>query len=294
MKKMVIDEALLSEIETLTTLLKNNVAGMFGGNRQTKNFGSSCEFADYRDYVAGDDISKIDWNAYARFDKFYQKLYLDERQMHTKIYIDASRSMQYGAKDKADQALRLAAALAYISVCEMDKVSIYAIHSDRVDEVVCGIVGKDAYMNSINKLNEIRFEDDADISAAMLSSKLGMGDGYSVIISDFLTDGYYEQIIDKLAEKRRDILCVQVLSREEINPQFRGKMHLFDSENTSKYFRKKIDKERINAYKSALKHVTERIKNHAEARGGSYMLVPSDEKILNIFFGELTDLGVLK
>ena len=68
MKTMVIDEAFLSEIEALQTVLKNNIAGMFGGNHQTKNFGSSCEFADYRDYVPGDDISKIDWNVYARFD----------------------------------------------------------------------------------------------------------------------------------------------------------------------------------------------------------------------------------
>ncbi|MBR2025425.1 MAG: DUF58 domain-containing protein, partial [Clostridia bacterium] len=109
MKTTVIDEAFLSEIEALQTVIRNNVAGMFGGNHQSKNFGSSCEFADYRDYVQGDDISKIDWNVYARFDKLYQKLYLDERQMHTKIYIDASRSMQHGSLEKSEQAIKLAA-----------------------------------------------------------------------------------------------------------------------------------------------------------------------------------------
>ena len=134
MGKMVIDEALLAEIESMQTMLKNNVAGMFGGNRQTKKFGSSSEFADYRDYVPGDDINKIDWNAYARFDKLYQKLYLDERQMHTKIYIDASRSMQHGSLDKAEQAIRIAAAFAYLSVCEMDKVSIYVLRGNTADE----------------------------------------------------------------------------------------------------------------------------------------------------------------
>ena len=101
MNKMVIDEAFLGELEQLGTLLKNNVAGMFGGNRRSKNLGSSCEFADYRDYMPGDDVTKIDWNAYARFDKLYQKLYFDERQMHTRIYIDASRSMSHGSDEKA-------------------------------------------------------------------------------------------------------------------------------------------------------------------------------------------------
>ena len=87
MSKLIVSEEFLQQVETLQTVLRNNVAGMFGGNRKSKTYGSSCEFADYRDYQPGDDISKIDWNAYARFDKLYQKLYLDERQMHTRIYI---------------------------------------------------------------------------------------------------------------------------------------------------------------------------------------------------------------
>ena len=252
MGKMVIDEAFLAEIEALQTLLKNNVAGMFGGNHQSKNFGSSCEFADYRDYVPGDDITKIDWNVYARFDKLYQKLYLDERQMHTRIYIDASRSMQHGSFEKAEQAVKIAAAFAYLSVSEMDKVSVYVIRGNQVEEIISGMVGKDSYFNYINKLNEIEFSGDVSISEAILSSaKIGMGDGYSILVSDYLTEEDFERAIDRFAERKRDILCVQVLSREELNPQVRGKMHLFDAENVQNFFRKKIDKDRINAYKAA-------------------------------------------
>lgn len=294
MNKMVIDEAVLSEIESLQSLLKNNVAGMFGGNHKSKSFGSSCEFADYRDYVPGDDITKIDWNVYARFDKLYQKLYLDERQMHTRIYIDASRSMQHGTLEKSEQALRIAAAFAYLSVCEMDKVSIYAIHGNRTDEIISGMVGKDAYLSSINKLNDIEFDSDVSISDAIITSKIGMGDGYSIIISDFLTDEDYERAIDELAQHKRDILCVQVLSGEELNPQFRGKMHLFDSEDQQSFFKKKIDRDRVDAYKAALKYVTDRIKNYCESRGGYYLLAPGYETLFNIFFGNMTDLGVLK
>ena len=129
MVKLVIDEAFLAEVESLQTLLRNNVAGMFGGNHQSRSFGSSCEFADYRDYVAGDDVGRIDWNVYARSEKLYQRLYLDERQMHTKIYVDASRSMEYGTPEKAEMALKLAATFAYLSISEMDKVSISIISS---------------------------------------------------------------------------------------------------------------------------------------------------------------------
>jgi uncharacterized protein (DUF58 family) len=291
---MVIDEATLSEIEALGSVLKNNIAGMFGGNHQAKSFGSSCEFADYRDYRAGDDVNKIDWKLYARFDKLYQKLYLDERQMHTRIYIDTSRSIEYQSPEKAEQVLKLAAALSYLSVVEMDKVSVYAVSGSELTEVLSGVVGKDNFLSSIGKLNEIEFSGEAKLSEAIVPSNVGMGDGYSILISDFLSDEDFFGAIDKFAEKRRDILAIQVLSREELNPQFRGKMHLFDAEVPGLFFRKKIDKDRINAYKEALSFVRDRIKNYSEARCGSYLLVPAHAKLFDVFFGDLVDTGVLK
>ena len=294
MSYLVVDVELLSQIERLQSLLKNNVAGMFGGNRQSRRFGSSAEFADYRDYMPGDDIMKIDWNAYARFDKLFQKLYFDERQMHTKIYIDVSRSMVHGNDEKAVAAIKIAAAFAYLSVCEMDKVSIYAIRGSSLEEVVSGMVGKDSYLNCIGKLNELEFDFDSKISEAIVPSSVGRGDGYSIIISDFLTDENYEAAIDRLAEQKRDILCVQILSREEINPQIRGKMHLFDSEDQSRFFRKKIDQDVVRAYKDALKYVTDRIRLYCESRVGQYILAPSYTELSEIFLDKFIDMGVVK
>ena len=294
MKKVVIDEAFLGQLEQLGTLLKNNVAGMFGGNRRTKNLGSSCEFADYRDYMPGDDVTKIDWNAYARFDKLYEKLYFDERQMHTRIYIDTSRSMIHGSDEKAEAALRLAAAFAYLSISEMDKVSIYAIRGNTLEDIAIGMVGKDSYLNCVGRLNAVEFDSDSKISEAIVPSTVGHGDGYSIIISDFLTEENYEAAIDRFAEKKRDILCVQILSREELNPQFRGKMHLFDSEDQLKFFRKKIDQDVIRAYKDALKYVTDRIKSYCESRGGQYILMPAYSELSEIFFDKFVDMGVMK
>jgi len=203
--------------------------------------------------------------------------------------------MQHGTYEKSEQAIRIAAAFAYLSINEMDKVSVYAMRGGRAEEVISGMVGKDSFINCVNKLNEIEFDSDVSISEAILSAdKIGMGDGYSILISDFLTEEDYERAIDRLREKRRDILCVQILSREELNPQIRGKMHLFDVEDPQSFFRKKIDKDRVNAYKEALKYVTERIKNYCESRGGHYMLVPGYEKLSDVFFGNMVDMGVLK
>lgn len=294
MSELVVNEEFLERIELLQELLKNCIAGAFGGNHQSKTFGSSCEFADYRDYLPGDDITKIDWNAFARFEKLYLKLYLDERQVHTRIYIDASRSMAYGKGVKHRQAIKLAAAFAYLSICEMDKVSIYTIHDDRVEEVVSNLFGRDAYLNKINKLNEIEFEGDSRISEAILPTTVGYGDGMSIIISDFLTDNDYVAALDHLATKKRDILCVQVLSKEELNPKTHGKMHFYDSENAERTYRKNINKEIMRAYKRALEYATGYLRDCCYSRNGHYLLVSDTESLNDIFFGKLVETGVIK
>ena len=296
MKKYVINEEFLSRLDILETILKNNVAGMFGGNKQSKygSFGSSSEFADYRDYMPGDDITKIDWNVYARFDKLYLKLFLDERQMHTRIYIDASRSMDYGNGHKAEQAIKLAAAFAYLSVNEMNRVSVYTIKGDAIEEIIPLTAGKEAFYNRIGNFNGIEFDGDSRISEAILPSVVGMGDGMSLIISDFLTDDDYETAIEHLVSKKRDVFCMQILSPEEINPQLTGKMHLFDSENFDKTYKKNIDRDILKAYKSAVAYATERIRDYCFARGANYLLVSSDDDIGEILFGRLEEQGVVK
>ena len=294
--KWAVNEEFLQEVESLQMLVKNNVRGLFGGNHQSKTYGSSCEFSDYRDYIPGDDITKLDWNAYARFEKLYLKLYLDERQMHTRIYIDASRSMDYGDGKKAAQALKLAATLAYLSVHEMDKVSVYIIKDKEIKEVIGGIVGKESYINEIHKLNDIEFGGDSFITEAMLTADVshGYGDGLSVIISDFLTDNDYEDAIDYLVSKKRHAFCLQILTKEELNPQVRGKVHFFDSENIAKTYRKNIDKEIAQAYRAALAYATGRIRDFCAVRNADYLLVPAEMPLNEIFFGKMVEMGVLK
>ncbi len=294
MSKYVINEDFLQQVEALQVILKNNLAGLFGGNHQSKTYGSSCEFADYRDYIPGDDITKIDWNAYARFDKLYLKLFLDERQVHTRIYIDASRSMDYGNGKKAEMALQIAATLAYLSICEMDRVSIYYIKENKVHEVISNIVGKESFYNSIGKLNEIEFSDDCFISDGILPTKVGYGDGMSIIISDFLTNNDYESAIDYLVGKRRDLICFQVLSKEELKPNIRGKVHFYDSENVQKQYRKNINRDIAKAYGEAVNFTMNRIKNYCNSRDANYLLVQSEKSVSEIFLKVLPEMGVFK
>ncbi len=294
MATFVIDEEFLEQIELLETLIKNNIAGLFGGNHQTRSFGSSCEFADHREYRVGDDVTKIDWNVYARSETLFLKQFLDERQMHTRIYIDASRSMDFPDEKKSTQALKMAAAFAYLSVCQMDRVSIYVIQNKEVREVIGGMVGKESFVSSIHKLNEITFEGDSFISDALLPENVGYGDGLSIVISDFLTDNDYQKGLMRFVEKKRDLFCVQILTKDEFDPLIRGKVHFFDSENSEKCYRKNIDRDIARAYQEALRYTTDTIKNFCEARGAGYLLIEAEEPVGRVFQEKLLDMGVLK
>ncbi|MCM1306622.1 MAG: DUF58 domain-containing protein [Bacteroides sp.] len=294
MNDIAVNEAFLQQIERLQTVLKNNVAGTFGGNHKSRTFGSSCEFVDAREYVPGDDISKIDWNAYARFETLYLKLYLDERQLHTKIYIDVSQSMAFGNSKKRTAALQIAATLAYLSIAELDKVSIYTVRNAEVEEIISAISGRERYFAEITKLNDIRFFGDCSISESILPSDVGYGNGLSIIISDFLTDNDYERAVDFLADKKRDVFCIQILDPEELNPKIRGKNVFFDSENPNNSYRKNINRDIVKAYKQAVQFVQDRVRNCCLARGAEYALVRSDKPISEIFFEQFAQSEVIK
>lgn len=93
MKTSYLNDAFFSRLETCALNLRSNLSGFFGGKHLVKTYGQTVEFADYREYMLGDDIRRIDWNLYSRFEKYFLKLFTDERQMHTQIFLDCSASM---------------------------------------------------------------------------------------------------------------------------------------------------------------------------------------------------------
>ena len=116
----------------------------------------------------------------------------------------------------------------------------------------------------------------------------------SIILSDFLTENNYEDAIAHLVDKRRHVFCMQVLSQEELNPQIRGKVHFFDSENMERTYRKHIDREIVAAYRKALEYATGRIRNFCAARGAEYLLLSAEASLGEILFDKMADMGVVK
>jgi hypothetical protein len=201
--------------------------------------------------------------------------------------------MDFGAKNKGEFALKVAAVLAYLSVKAMDKVSIYLINENHVETLITSIVGKDAYFASIGKLNNVKFHGDSSLSSALMPTSVGYGDGMSIIISDFLSDNDYDQIISYLRSKHRDVFCLQVLSEEELHPSYKNKTIFIDSENNSSY-KKNITKDVLKAYHQALNQVTQRIQKFCASREALYMLASSSARLDHIFLNEGIKKEVIK
>src|ERR671918_1267443 len=106
----VFDEAFLRQLERLLLLMKAPVRGGLKGGRRSVKRGQSVEFADYRDYSLGDDLRQLDWNVYARLEKLFVKLFVEEEDVTVHFLLDASASMQAGRPAKLLFAKRAAAA----------------------------------------------------------------------------------------------------------------------------------------------------------------------------------------
>ena len=298
MKGKYLNDEFFSRLETLSLELRADLAGFFGGKHLVRTYGQTVEFADYREYMLGDDIRRIDWNLYSRFEKFFLKLFTDERQMHTQIFIDTSASMGKNNPEKAAYAVGIAAALGYLSVHNMDKVSYKLISGDKAEDPFGTIVGKKAFFNAISALDEMTFDGDCDLRSAVVNApKPGNNDGLTVIISDFFTDSDWKKAVDYLCYKKRQVLLVQVMTPEERDPLYTGRVNLVDSEaedvDDLKNMKIKIDKASLNAYEAALSDMLEDLRLFCNSRGAAFVSVCTDQPLEKMLFKELLKVGIM-
>src|SRR3990172_8399336 len=117
----------LRKIERLSLVAKRLFPGTLRGERRSTKRGASVEFADYRNYTTGDDFRRVDWNVYARLEKLFLKLFVEEEDLHVYVLLDVSRSMEFGSPSKLLYGKRIAAALSYIALCNLDRVGLAAL-----------------------------------------------------------------------------------------------------------------------------------------------------------------------
>jgi uncharacterized protein (DUF58 family) len=231
-----LDSRLMAHLDRLDVVSKKIFAGKIRGERRSRRRGQSVEFADFRNYSHGDDLRFIDWNIYARLDRLFLKMFLEEEDMSLVIAVDASASMDFGTPSKMQYARRLAMALGYIGLVNNNRVSLFAFSDDRIERLT-GLRGRRRTREMGQWLLDLDPKGTADFAAACRAIALGgQGRGVLLLISDFLFPESAERGLRSVAGRGFDVYALQVLAPDEVDPARHGvigDLRLVDSETAA-------------------------------------------------------------
>jgi uncharacterized protein (DUF58 family) len=286
---------LLRRLEQLQLLAARRSRSSARGERRSRARGQSVEFADYRNYVAGDDFRYLDWNLYGRLERLFLKLYEEERELPVRIFLDASESMAFGEPRKFDFARRVAAAIGYIALCGFDRVSVvpFPAAEGRARKAADGDAATPNPQSAIQgALRSVRGKKSASQffqnlgaltagGAASLNESLRRGaiasrqTGLAVVLSDLLDPDGYEAGLGTLVARGFQVNVVHILAPEELEPSTFGDLRLVDAESGD--FREvTFGKYRLKMYQQTVQNFCGRLRDYCQKRGIHYFLARSD------------------
>jgi len=226
----IFDSAFLAKLEQLHLLAKRLFRGEHRAERRSRQIGSSLEFADYRNYSWGDEPRTIDWAVYARLDRLFVKLFEQERDLDVHFLIDASASMHW-APAKFEQACRIAAALSYIALANLDRVNVCWFGEALGEDT--GLVRGKPHFHTV--LEYLRTAPAATGKTSLLGCLRAFTQrlkrtGLVFVLSDFLDPAGYEEALNLLRHHHFELHLVQVLAPSELSPALLGDLRLTDCE----------------------------------------------------------------
>jgi uncharacterized protein (DUF58 family) len=297
-RKRTNDEPLLSpefmqKLDQLELLSRKIFAGRMKGERRSKRKGQSVEFADYRNYVVGDDLRFLDWNVYARLEHLLIKLFMEEEDLNVSVLVDVSKSMNWGDPHKGLYAKRVAAALAYIGLINYDRVSLYTYANGIVDEMT-GVRGRRMTSRIIPFLEDVALDGPSNFAEAGRHFALRhRGGGVAIVISDFMDKSGYQNGLRFLLSRRLDIYCIQLLAPDEIDPQLAGDLKLRDIEDED-LAEVTISKALLDRYKANLTRYCGALKDYCTQRGITYLFTSTRVPFDTLVMSYLRQRGLLR
>ncbi len=226
------DSEFLKRLEYLSLVSKRMFRGQLLAQRRTKQMGGGIEFADHREYAHGDDLRYLDWNVFARYGDLLLKRFQEEQDLHVYILLDASPSMNVGTPStKFDYARRVAAALAYIALADLDRVGIYAYSNELIDEMPM-TRGKDRVLSVLRFLDNLETSGTRTDLGRVVKGLVNRAQraGVVVIISDLFDQDGFKQGVDLLRHRRFEPHVVQLHTAEEAQPKMLGDIELQEVE----------------------------------------------------------------
>ncbi len=276
------DEAFLKKLEYLYVVSKKVFSGRMRAERRTRKTGSGVEFADHRDYAHGDDLRYLDWSAYGRLDKLLLRLFEEEEDLHIYLLVDVSASM----RAKLDYALRVAAALAYVGLAKLDRVSILPFGGELRDRLP-PTRGKGNIFKMFRFLDGLEATGATHLHEAVESFvPQTKRRGIAVVISDFYDPAGYEEALNLLRYHRFEPTVLQIWDAAEAKPKLRGDVELVDIE-TGERREVTVSEKVLQQFAEAHEKFCADLQTFCSARGIGYFradtAVPFDELVLRIF-----------
>lgn len=288
----ILDPPFLKKLERLALVTRRPFAGQMKGEKRSRKRGSSIEFADYREYVAGDDLRYVDWNMAARSDRMFLKLFVEEEDLLLVLLIDASKSMDFGTPKKLQEAVQIAAALGYIALVNFDRVSVQAFASSvgrpmPVQRGRAGVLTFFDYLNSLQPSGAATFSTSLKRFAAASRTK-----GVAVVLSDFY-DPEWQTGLRSLLAGGFQVAAIQILSPDELSPPLRGDLRIIDSE-TGESKEMSVNPQLLDRYQRTLSSFCAELEVFSHRYGVDYLRVSSDLPVEDIVLRYLRRSGLLK
>ena len=284
---------LLARLEQLQFASVRRSKSAARGERSSRARGQSVEFADYRNYAAGDDFRRIDWNLYSRLDRLYLRLYEEERELPIHIFLDASESMKFGTPSKFETARRIAAACAYVGLAGFDRVTIVPFPIKPAKSLALkNVRGKRSARLLFSRLSEVAATGTADFNVTMRRQAVeARVPGVAFVISDFLDMNGCQEGLKSLQGRGFKVHAVQVLSSDELTPPMGGDLKLIDAETGAEQ-EVTFGKYRLKKYQQAVERFRRQIAEFCQKNSMSYIFLRSDAPMETVLLKDFRKFGV--
>ncbi len=292
-QSVLFSEEFLRQLEHLTMLTRRPVAGHLRGHHRSRRTGSGMIFADYRPYSPGEDTRNLDWGTYLRLDRLILRLFEEEADRPVYVFVDVSRSMDFGTPSKFDFARRFAAAIAYVGLINHDRVRLVAFADGLVEEMPARR-GKSQVWRSLHFLERLKSAGGTSLQSAFRGFfGARRTRGLVVVISDFLDTEGFERSFQMIREFRHDVFAIHVTSPEELDPALADEVLLVDAE-LGHSTRTRITPDIVKAYRETFLRYCSEIEGFCRGHGWGYLRASTQAPIEDLMLKSLRDEGMLR
>jgi uncharacterized protein (DUF58 family) len=298
-QESLLSPSFMHQLDKLDVISRKMLRGKTQGERRSKKKGQSVEFADYRSYVVGDDLRHIDWNLYARLDKLFLRLFMEEEDLSVSIVLDITKSMDFGEPNKLLYAKRVAAALGYIGLTHYNRVNLYTF-ADTITDTALGMRGRRPIPRMLRFLDAQQAIEGEHVSGNLANAckRLAMiqrQPGVIILLSDFLDKGDIADALRYLGGEKHDVYTIQLLAPQEVDPakgNILGDLRLRDIEDGD-IAEVSVSPALLRRYKTNLQAYCQHVREQCLKRGVAYMISETDVPFETLVLKYLRQRGLL-